>query len=68
MAVSALNFDGSLAKIIEADGIAGVTSNPAIFAASINKEPIYQRASGRARNYARQLETLRAEMDSTTGN
>ena len=34
--------DGSLAKIIEADGIAGVTSNPAIFAASINKEPIYQ--------------------------
>ena len=36
--------DGSLAKIIEADGIAGVTSNPAIFAASINKEPIYQRA------------------------
>src|SRR5581483_11730463 len=36
--------DGSLAKIIEADGIAGVTSNPAIFAASINKEPQYQRA------------------------
>ncbi len=36
--------DGSLAKVIEADGIAGVTSNPAIFAASINKEPIYQRA------------------------
>jgi transaldolase len=36
--------DGSLAKIIEADGIAGVTSNPAIFAASINKEPVYQRA------------------------
>ena len=36
--------DGSLAKVIEADGIAGVTSNPAIFAASINKEPVYQRA------------------------
>jgi transaldolase len=36
--------DGSLAKVIEADGIAGVTSNPAIFAASINKEPQYQRA------------------------
>jgi transaldolase len=36
--------DGSLAKLIEADGIAGVTSNPAIFAASINKEPIYQQA------------------------
>jgi transaldolase len=36
--------DGTLAKIIEADGIAGVTSNPAIFAASINKEPVYQRA------------------------
>jgi transaldolase len=36
--------DGSLAKSIAADGIAGVTSNPAIFAASINKEPQYQRA------------------------
>lgn len=36
--------DGSLARLIEADGIAGVTSNPAIFAASINKEPQYQRA------------------------
>jgi len=36
--------DGALARLIEADGIAGVTSNPAIFAASINKEPIYQRA------------------------
>jgi transaldolase len=36
--------DGSLAGLIEADGIAGVTSNPAIFAASINKEPQYQRA------------------------
>jgi transaldolase len=36
--------DGSLARLIEVDGIAGVTSNPAIFAASINKEPQYQRA------------------------
>jgi transaldolase len=36
--------DGTLAKVIESDGIAGVTSNPAIFAASINKEPVYQRA------------------------
>src|ERR1700722_9064131 len=36
--------DGSLAKVIEADGIAGGPSNPAIFAASINKEPQYQRA------------------------
>jgi transaldolase len=36
--------DGTLARSIEADGIAGVTSNPAIFAASINKEPQYQRA------------------------
>jgi transaldolase len=36
--------DGSLARLIEADGIAGVTSNPAIFAASITKEPQYQRA------------------------
>ncbi len=36
--------DGSLARLIEADGIAGVTSNPAIFAAAINKDPQYQRA------------------------
>src|SRR6202008_504744 len=36
--------DGTLAKIIEADGIAGVTSNPAIFAASINKAPFSRRA------------------------
>ncbi|MDB6088192.1 MAG: transaldolase [Gammaproteobacteria bacterium] len=36
--------DGSLARLIEADGIAGVTSNPSIFAASINKDPQYQRA------------------------
>ena len=36
--------DGSLAQLVEADGIAGVTSNPAIFAASINKEPQYQKA------------------------
>ncbi len=36
--------DGSLARLIEEDGIAGVTSNPAIFAASITKEPQYQRA------------------------
>jgi transaldolase len=36
--------DGSLARLIEADGIAGVTSNPAIFAAAINKDPQYLRA------------------------
>jgi transaldolase len=36
--------DGSLARLIENDGIAGVTSNPSIFAAAINKEPQYQRA------------------------
>jgi transaldolase len=36
--------DGTLAHLIESDGIAGVTSNPAIFAASITKEPVYQRA------------------------
>jgi transaldolase len=36
--------DGSLARLIEADGIAGVTSNPAIFAASINKQPQYRQA------------------------
>ncbi len=36
--------DGSLARLIEVDGIAGVTSNPAIFASAINKDPQYQRA------------------------
>jgi len=36
--------DGSLARLIQNDGVAGVTSNPSIFAASINKEPQYQRA------------------------
>jgi transaldolase len=36
--------NGSLARLIEADGIAGVTSNPSIFAASINRDPQYQRA------------------------
>ena len=36
--------NGSLARLIEADGIAGVTSNPSIFAAAINKDPQYQRA------------------------
>jgi transaldolase len=36
--------DGTLARLIEADGIAGVTSNPSIFAAAINKDPQYQRA------------------------
>ncbi len=36
--------DGSLARLIEEDGIAGVTSNPSIFAASITKDPQYQRA------------------------
>lgn len=36
--------DGSLARLVEVDGIAGVTSNPAIFAASITKDPQYQRA------------------------
>ncbi len=36
--------DGSLARLIEVDGIAGVTSNPAIFAASITKDPQYQKA------------------------
>ncbi len=35
--------DGALARLIQEDGVAGVTSNPAIFAASINKEPQYQR-------------------------
>jgi len=33
--------DGSLAKLIQADGLAGLTSNPAIFAAAIMKHPEY---------------------------
>ena len=36
--------DGSLARLIEQDGIAGVTSNPAIFANSMMKEPRYAQA------------------------
>jgi transaldolase len=33
--------DGSLARLIEQDGLAGVTSNPSIFAASMMKDPQY---------------------------
>jgi len=33
--------DGSLQKLIHDDGIAGLTSNPAIFANSIMKDPRY---------------------------
>ena len=36
--------DGSLARLIERDGIAGLTSNPAIFASSMMKEPRYAQA------------------------
>jgi transaldolase len=36
--------DGSLARLIENDGVAGVTSNPAIFANSMMKEPQYAAA------------------------
>jgi transaldolase len=36
--------DGSLARLIEADGLAGVTSNPSIFAASMMKDPQYAQA------------------------
>jgi transaldolase len=36
--------DGSLARLIEQDGLAGVTSNPSIFAASMMKEPQYAAA------------------------
>src|SRR5438105_754575 len=39
--------DGSLARLIEQDGIAGVTSNPAIFANSMMKEPRYAQAVAR---------------------
>jgi transaldolase len=34
--------DGSLARLIEEDGLAGLTSNPAIFAAAITQHPEYQ--------------------------
>src|SRR5260370_24122158 len=33
--------DGSLARLIREDGIAGVTSNPAIFAHSMTTDPRY---------------------------
>jgi transaldolase len=36
--------DGSLARLIEEDGVAGVTSNPAIFAAAMMKDPQYAQA------------------------
>ena len=37
----ALLDDGTLVRLIEEDGLAGVTSNPAIFAHAIMKEPQY---------------------------
>ena len=40
----AMLADGSLAKLIAQDGLAGVTSNPSIFAASMMKEPQYAAA------------------------
>jgi transaldolase len=36
--------DGTLARMIESDGLAGLTSNPAIFANAIMKHPEYQPA------------------------
>ncbi|HTT00930.1 MAG TPA: transaldolase [Steroidobacteraceae bacterium] len=36
--------DGTLARLIEADGLAGLTSNPSIFASAITKHPEYQAA------------------------
>ena len=36
--------DGSLARLIEQDGLGGVTSNPSIFAASMQKDPQYAQA------------------------
>ncbi len=36
--------DGSLARLIEQDGLGGVTSNPSIFAASMQKDPQYTQA------------------------
>jgi transaldolase len=38
--------DGSLARLIRDDGVAGVTSNPAIFANSMMKEPAYAQSLG----------------------
>jgi transaldolase len=35
--------DGSLARLIREDGVAGVTSNPAIFAKSMTRDPRYAR-------------------------
>ena len=36
--------DGSLAKLIKDDGVAGVTSNPSILAHSITSDPQYAQA------------------------
>jgi transaldolase len=41
--------DGTLARLIEHDGVSGLTSNPAIFARSISQEPDYDDAIAAAR-------------------
>ncbi len=48
--------DGSLARLIRDDGIAGVTSNPAIFANSMTTDPRY------AQPIARLLPTVASAM------
>ncbi|HEY4213501.1 MAG TPA: transaldolase [Steroidobacteraceae bacterium] len=40
----AILADGSLARLIQQDGLGGVTSNPSIFAASMTKDPQYLQA------------------------
>jgi transaldolase len=41
--------DGTLARLIEHDGVSGLTSNPAIFERSISQEPDYDAAIAAAR-------------------
>ena len=41
--------DGTLARLIEQDGVSGLTSNPAIFERSITKDPDYDEAIAAAR-------------------
>ena len=41
--------DGTLARLIEHDGVSGLTSNPAIFERSISQEPDYDDAIAAAR-------------------
>src|SRR5688572_22580306 len=57
--------DGTLARRIEADGVVGLTSNPAIFAAAMTTQEEYARAAadlpGKCRDSVELYETLALE-------